>query len=302
MIRQWNRRKKLKVAIIVNKKSGSDNSNPQKIEQEFLKYHYEVSIRTVSGKDISVAAKEMINDRPDIFVVSGGDGSVSSVAQTIIDHNIPLGILPGGTFNNFARDSGIPLILHDAVKLIVSSVPQSIDVGEVNGKIFINNSSVGLYPRAVKLREKILHKRGGKKWTAMFVAMITVFKRFPLFTIIIKTEKQTDSFKTPFVFIGNNEYKFEIFNLGRRTTFTGGKLHLYTAKISKRMAILKMVLFSFLNILDQDKNFNLQLTENVTLKTKNKTVVVAIDGEIFKLNPPLEYKLLPKKLKVYLPA
>lgn len=290
----------MKVGVIVNEKSGPDISNPEKIEEEFKKYDFEVITKITTGKDLEEQVAELIDESVDIIAVSGGDGTISGVVERIIGYDFPLGILPGGTFNNFAKDTGIPLNLEDAVKLIVNSKPHQIDVGEVNGKIFINNSSVGLYPRAVKIREKILHKLGGKKWAAMFIALITIFKRFPLFKVVVKTEQEIENITTPFVFIGNNEYKFEMFNLGRRTNFTAGKLNLYTANITKRFEILKLILLNIFNRLDQDKNFSLQLVENVTLETNNRTVNVAIDGEIVKLKPPLKYKILHKKLKVFL--
>lgn len=291
----------MKAAVIINKKSGPEISNPSLIEKEFRKYDYEVILKNISGGEIIAAVEEALAEHPDILVISGGDGSISSAAQMIIEKGIPLGVLPAGTYNHFAKDAGIPLSLKKAVELITKNEFQSIDVGEVNGKIFINNSSVGLYPKAVKLREHILHKWGGVKWAAMFIAVITIFKRFPLFTLRIKTGNERNLFTTPFIFIGNNEYKFEIFNLGRRTTFTGGKLNLYTAKIVSRIGILKMVFLNLFGKLNQVKNFDLRLIENVTVETKSRTVNVAIDGEIYKLHPPLNYKILPKKLKVFLP-
>ena len=209
----------MKAAVIVNKKSGPDISNPDLIEEEFKKHNFEVHLKVVTGKDINAAVNASLAESPDIIVVSGGDGSISSVAEIIIDKNIPLGILPAGTYNHFAKDAGIPLSLKEAVKLIAETEPSKIDAGEVNGKIFINNSSVGLYPKAVKLRENILRKWGGTKWAAMFIAIITIFKRFPLFTVKIKTGNESNNFTTPFIFIGNNEYKFEMFNLRKTDNF-----------------------------------------------------------------------------------
>ena len=276
-------------------------SNPEAIKNEFKKYKYDLFIKEVSGEELNAAVEEILSQSPDIIVVSGGDGSISSVAELIIDKNIPLGILPSGTYNHFAKDAGIPLSLKESVKIIAESSPSKIDTGEVNGKIFINNSSVGLYPKAVKLREAILRKWGGTKWAAMFIAMITMFKRFPLFTVKVDTGNLADSFITPFIFIGNNEYKFEMFNLGKRATFNGGKLFLYTANVTSRFGILKMVFYNFINKLNQTKNFDLKVIEKVTLETKSKKVKVAIDGEIFNLTPPLNYKILPKKLSVFIP-
>ena len=87
-------------------------------------------------------------------MAAGGDGTINSVASAVVGSEKSLGVLPFGTMNHFAKDLHIPLDLEGAVNTIVAGHKTKVDVGEVNGRIFLNNSSLGLYPSIVRERQK----------------------------------------------------------------------------------------------------------------------------------------------------
>ena len=76
----------------------------------------------------------------DAVVAAGGDGTISTVAAGLVDTQVPLGVIPLGTFNHFARDIGVTPTLEQAVQIIAAGHVRRIDVGEVNSHVFINNA------------------------------------------------------------------------------------------------------------------------------------------------------------------
>src|SRR6185503_16647759 len=100
----------------------------------------------------------------DAVVIGGGDGTVSAAADRAVRHGKPIGVLPLGTLNHFARDLGMPPDLRDAVRAIATGVVREVDVGEVNGRVFVNNSSIGVYPTVVRDRDEQRLRFGRGKW------------------------------------------------------------------------------------------------------------------------------------------
>jgi diacylglycerol kinase family enzyme len=121
----------------------------------------EVEVHEIArGASVEGAIAAAKSARPDVLVAGGGDGTVSAVAAALVDSDIVLGVLPLGTLNHFAKDLGIPLLLEAAAGAIVAGRTARIDVGEVNGRVFVNNSSIGLYPEIVRDREQQQRRLG----------------------------------------------------------------------------------------------------------------------------------------------
>lgn len=295
----------MKIAVIRNYSAGqsaNSDKNTESLRNLFNDYKLKAEIHSVNSKTLVKKTQEIASSEVDALVVAGGDGTISTVAGILAGGKMPMGVLPFGTLNHFAKDCNIPLEIEKAVKVIATGKPVAIDVAEVNGHIFINNSSVGLYPKAVKLRDTYLRRLGGRKGMAMIMASMSAFSRFPLFRVKLQTESKTITRTTPFVFIGNNEYKFDLFNLGARTTFTGGKLSLYTAHCKRRLSVLWFVLLALFNRINQEKDFDVDFVREVKLETGKYRVKVALDGEVIYLKPPLHYRIRPKDLPVILPS
>jgi diacylglycerol kinase family enzyme len=110
-------------------------------------------VRVTPGKSLREAAARAVADPTCAVVVAGGgDGTVNAVAGVLAGTEKPLGVLPLGTLNHFAKDLGIPHEVERAVQLLGTGAPRRVDVAEVNGRVFVNNSSIGVYPLAVRER------------------------------------------------------------------------------------------------------------------------------------------------------
>ncbi len=166
----------------------------------------------------------MISGEADAIIVGGGDGSIRTVAAIVAGSGVPLGILPLGTLNHFAKDLKIPLGIDEAVEIIAAGKTSLVDIGEANGKIFINNSSIGIYPYLVLDRERRRHRKKLPKWLAMGIASLKVFRNLPIRRLSINAKQWKDVCRSPCVFIGNNEYHLTGPGVGSRDMIYKNKL------------------------------------------------------------------------------
>lgn len=285
------------VSLIINKKSGEKSKDDliPKILKGFQDRNIAVQLHAVEGLEVPKVTEASVNSGVDAVVVGGGDGTINAVVSKLAGSAIAIGILPLGTFNHFARDLGLPESLEECIDVIAQGNAEPIDVAEVNGKIFINNSSIGVYALAVRLRENYEKKLGWSKRWAMVRAALNIFDRFPTFTVKLETEKGAYIRKTSFVFVGNNKY-----TSGKRESLKEGVLSIYAAHLKGRWGVLWMGILAVFNKLD-DKYFDLHLAKELELDTKKKKMIVSIDGEITDTKPPLLYKIRPHQLLVLLP-
>jgi diacylglycerol kinase family enzyme len=294
----------VRLAILLNAGSGPvDDSRCQaKVQQIRDAFDptglvYEV-VLCEAARLTETARKLAVGDAHDLVVAAGGDGTVSSVATGLAGTTMPLAVLPMGTLNHFSKDLGMPQELAEAARAIRDGQTETIDVGEVNGRVFVNNSSIGLYPEAVQVRDDQRHKHGWGKWSAMLLAVCRVLWRFPLLAVRVATAEGSVITKTPFVFVGNNEYETGIRELGKRTRLDRGELAIYTVKTSGRLGMLWLVLRAMFRKPTQIENFEVSKVTAATVHLKRRRLAVALDGEVTQMAPPLEYRIRARALLV----
>lgn len=274
----------------------------QLIRDQFAGNGLEANFRIAgSGNEIEAMAKTAAESSAGIIVAAGGDGTMNAVAGETAAAGKTLGVLPLGTLNHFAKDLNIPTDIAAAVNVIAGGYTRSVDVGEVNGRIFLNNSSIGLYPRIVRRREVEQERLGKGKWSAAFTAALKVFFRHPFVTVKIRLRNRIFIRRTPFVFIGNNEYHMDLYNIGSRESLDSGSLSLYFLHRGGRIGVLLLLIKTMFGMLRQAKEFETMSVEQVTLRTKKERVMTAIDGEAVVMNSPLEYRIRPEYLRVLAP-
>ncbi len=293
------------IKVIINRGSGADdNAEETKIELTglFASNDFDAEIFIAEGGDeIFKFTDKAIKSDAKIIVAGGGDGTISAVASKVINTEKTLGVLPLGTLNNFSKDLEIPQDLAEAVKIIAENHTKKIDAAEVNGQIFINNSSIGLYPNIVKNREDQQEKLGRGKWSAAFWAALKILRRHPFLEVKLKNKSGEKTIKTPFVFVGNGAYEMDIFNIGRRERIDDGKLSIYFLHKSGRRGLFMLVLRTIFGRLRQAKDFEEIRVEEITIETRKKQMLVAFDGEVETMETPLCYSIHPKALNVIVP-
>jgi len=237
-----------------------------------------------------------------LVVAGGGDGTQAAVAAEVAGTDCVQGVLPLGTLNHFAKDLGIPLKLEDAVRTIAEGRVLQVDVGEVNGRVFINNSSLGLYPEIVRERELQRMRLGKGKWRALASATLHAMRRSHGIAVRIESGSQEQVHRTPFVFIGNNRYTMQGLDIGARASLQGGELALYFARRRGRLALLRLALRALFRRLDQAQDFEMLAGEAFVIGTREARIRVATDGELAVLQTPLRYRIRPGALRVMVPA
>ncbi len=253
------------------------------------------------GAGISTAMRRAVESGCETLVAGGGDGTINTGASAVLERGIALGVLPLGTLNHFAKDLGIPLGLEEAARVVLEGVVCKVDVGEVNGRVFLNNSSLGVYPAIVRLREKYQATLRGK-WLAALWAGLTVLRRSPFMAVRIVAEGETIVRRTPLVLVGNNEYKMSGIRAGSRESLARGRLALYVLNAERRPGLLRLGWEVFFKGADRVKEVDLITVEEATIETRRHRLHVATDGEVFPLEPPLSYRIRPGALRVHVPA
>ena len=262
------------------------------------------------GEELIAAARRAREGGARLVVAGGGDGSVNAVASQLVDtdadgvpgHGIRFGVLPMGTLNHFAKDLGIPLELDAAIANLVSGVPVRVDVGQVNQRIFLNNSSLGLYPDIVRDREKQQRRLGRGKWLAFCWASVAALRRYPFLSLRLHVHGDEHARRTPFVFIGNNTYTMQGLNIGERARLDEGHLSLYVAQRPTRFGLVRLACHALAGQLAEARDFDVVLADELTIDTRRKLVRVATDGEVTLMAPPLEYRSRPGALTVIVPG
>ncbi len=291
------------IEVIVNADAGSvlGEETSSTLRDRFIEHGVPATVHfVIPGAELTAIAR-LAASRSDVIIAGGGDGTISTVAAEVAKAGKILGVLPLGTLNNFSKDLGIPQDLHGALHVIINGEVKSIDMAEVNGNTFINNSSIGLYPQIVLQRTEQQRRLGSGKWNAAFWAALQIFRRSRFLKVRIELDGKHFSRKTPFVFVGNNEYEMEMYNIGRRPALDTGKLSVYFLHRGGRWGVILLLIRTIFGRLRQWKDFEEVNTETVTIQTRRKWLPVAFDGEVRKIETPLVYRVVPAGLRVLVP-
>jgi diacylglycerol kinase family enzyme len=299
----------MKVVALINAAAGPTRGEdrPAAAREALRAAGVEADVRPTDPHDLAGQVRRVVDEGADLVIAGGGDGTVSTVAGALAGTPAALAVLPMGTLNHFARDLHVPQKLELAARVIADAVgePQRfirpIDLGEVNGRCFVNNASIGLYPHIVSKREKQQERLGRNKWVAMVVAILAVFRRYPVLRVVLEVEGEAHPRVTPFVFVGNNRYEMNLMAAGSRGCLDRGELSLYFAHRTGRFGLLWLALRGLFGRLDQAKDFEAVCLPAFAIGTPKKTMKIAVDGEVTRMTPPLNFRVRPGVLRVAAP-
>jgi diacylglycerol kinase family enzyme len=293
------------IAVVVNPAAGSGNDAEGLAALQQLFRDAGLSARFLAARsadELRALTTRALRERPRLVVAGGGDGTVSAVASFFVGTDTALGVLPLGTLNHFARDLCIPTELDQAVAVLAAGYETRVDVGEVNGRTFLNNSSLGLYPVIVHDRERQRRSLGRGKRAAMLWAVPTALRRAPFLDVRLVVDGRERSYRTPFVFVGNNRYVMEGFDIGTRECLREGRLSVYVTRRQSRLGLLALGLRALVSRLRQAHDFEALTAESITVRARHERLPVAGDGEVALVETPLEYRCRPLALRVVVPA
>ncbi len=255
---------------------------------------------TKRGDDIGALTMRALAEGRQLVVAGGGDGTVNAVAGKLAGADAALGILPMGTLNHFAKDAGLPLNLEGAARTLFAGRVAEVDVGEVNGRVFVNNSGVGFYPHFVRQREAE-ERRGHEKRVAFMLALRSVVRRYLRLRMRLHM-KEAEALErvTPFLFVGNNRYHAAGPEIGTRSTLDSGRLWVCTASSLGRRNFARVALLALVGR-EPDEELNAFEVEELWVDPGTVRVNVSFDGEVAIMEAPLHYRIRPRALRLVAP-
>lgn len=290
-------------AVVVNRGGGAASKAGDalvgEIEAAFKVAGLTADVHAVDGAELTATITRLA--KTGAVAIGGGDGTQGCAAAILSEAGATHGVLPLGTRNNLARQLGIPLDLEGAAKVIAAGHTQSIDLSDVNGQTFINNASIGLYPKMVEIREGA-QQRGLPKWLAKVPAAWTVLKNLSHRRYRLTLDDAAQPVVTPLLFVGNNVYSLDPGKVGTRDALDDGKLSVFAVAKSTRMGLIGFAIRTLRGRSDADRDFAaIGTCESLTVNTRRHHISVALDGEVMKLATPLKFAVRPGALSVFVP-
>ena len=290
----------MKLPVLIN--SGGGSAGKDAIEQvtaALAKAGLDAAIEQVDGPDLDARATELANRGAKTIVACGGDGTLSAVGGALAGTQTALGILPLGTLNHLARDLGISFDLDQAAATLAAGHRQQIDVAELNGRVFVNNSAIGLYPLMVADREGQEERLGRSKKFAMLVAGVRTLFRFHHYRLSLTiNDNETATLETPLLFVGNNLYRTTMPRAGCRDRLDDGKLSVVITRKSGRAAMIHGMLLSLIGRASTKQLIELDDVTRLRVASRRSEITVSADGETLHLPLPLDYRIRPRALWV----
>lgn len=258
----------------------------------------EIKIHDAHAQEFSDAVKAAAADA-DCVIVAGGDGSVSTAAAIVRDAGKVLGIIPFGTYNLLARDLNMPMDFPSALQALAAGSVQAIDVGELNGRLFLCQSGFGFFTRLAHARQKARNIKLGK-WVQAFKAFFVALRGARAVHVSLDTDGKRLSFKTLAMLITINSYHRNPNDPLRRDRLDGGKLALYWLRYHTIAGLLRFAVRLLLRTWPKDQNLEIVAAPSITVTggRRRRRMAVTLDGELAVMPTPLQYRVHPRGLKV----
>jgi diacylglycerol kinase family enzyme len=289
------------VHVILNERSGtlSKDGIAEQVVEFFRSRRQRVQVVVAhTGAELIAAARDAARGDADVVVAGGGDGTIGAIAGHLVHTNKALGVLPLGTFNYFARRFDVPLDVDGALEVIAGGTIVTADVGEVNGRVFLNNSSIGLYSAVLQQRETTYRKLGRSRAVAYASVALVLVQPPALLNLQLEIDGVRLARRTPLLFVGTNEFQMETFGIPGRTCVRAGHLASYITRPLGLVPLWRLALRAFFRGLHGATELEVVCARELRVTLRRKRVRAALDGELVTLESPLEFRMRPGALAV----
>ncbi|RBI87640.1 diacylglycerol kinase [Rhodosalinus halophilus] len=296
------------VALIVNPAAGDDTAGESRADwlaRLFRRVGLRPEIRRVGAKQTpGDVAREALAAGVGSIVAAGGDGTVSSVADAVCAHRpgVPLGVVPLGTFNYFARGLGLPQTPEAAVEAIAAGATREVRPGIVNGRVFLNNMSLGLYPSILERREGVYARWGRSRPAAYWSVLLALAGMQRPMRLSLTLDGRTRRLRTPLLFVARSAFQLDTYNLeGARAVREGG-LAVFAARGRRRRDLVRAAWGLARGKARRGEDFALGTGRRIEIDTGRARGLVARDGEREWMHMPLRVTTAERPLRVIVPA
>jgi YegS/Rv2252/BmrU family lipid kinase len=290
--------------VLLNRGGGAvadDSEIAGKVAAALAKAGVEAEVELIEGGDCAARCKALAERGDNLVIVGGGDGTISAAASALIGTETKLGILPLGTLNHFARDLAIPADVDEAAALIAKGSVRQVDVAEMNERIFINNSAIGLYPLMVVDRDVQRKRLGRSKRLAMLVASIRTLARFNHQRLTLTVNDEKARVDTPLLFVGNNNYRIDLGAPGQRESVEDGEICVMVMRKKTRTGLIAASIRALFDRSRPDDMAYLDGVERLRVDSGRSQLAVSLDDEVVGSAPPLQYRIRKRALRVIAP-
>jgi diacylglycerol kinase family enzyme len=299
----------MNISCILNRDGGTLKTTDldalsERITDRFSQQGHRVDIKIVAGDDVMSALEGAARDVAcEGLLVGGGDGTVSGAAQIAARAEKPLGILPAGTMNMFARALGTPLDLNEAVDALANGREAHVDIAEIEGgQMFVHQLSLGLHPRMVRLREE--NDFGSKlgKMSGSAKALIVALMDARALPLVIELDGHTEqAINTAALSISNNLYGEG--HMPYADTLTGSVLGIYVSRTTRFSQLARLAFDTGAGHLPENPNMDIHEAQTVQVRhRRNRSMTAVIDGELVDIGSKVTVHIRPGGLKVILPG
>jgi len=247
--------------------------------------------------------RRAVNDGADRIVIAGGDGTIAKAAGALVGRETALAIVPGGTLNHFARDHGIPTDHKKAAEISASGETTTTDVATVNGRVFLNTSSVGAYVVFVRTRERLERHFGYR--IATLIAALRLLGRVRPFTVEMKLDGQARRYRSALVFVGVGERELQLPSIGSRAENGRRGLHVIVVRggtWARLVAAGLVAAFRGNDAIKREKLADSFVVDECRIELRRRLGRVAVDGEIIEMSSPLTYRIERDALRLIVPS
>lgn len=255
-------------------------------------------VNSRSGRGLGAKIAEMAKR---VCEEAGGDGTIRAVAELVSQTELAFAVVPCGTFNFFARAHGIPEDQEAALKTALTGRPKSVRLGEINGRVFLVNASLGLYAKSIEERENATARFGRKRLVVILSTLKTLLTRHRLLLVRFKTGDAIELRQTPMVFIGNNAMQLRNLKLSVAKCFRQDMLAVVTLKPVRGWEMLRVIWRGVTRTLEKEERLDQAAIEDLDIETKRRSQTVALDGEMFEMRSPLRVHSKPDAIRLVVP-
>lgn len=251
--------------------------------------------------DIAGKVRDGLQRDRTVFVAAGGDGTVNSVIQGLINHpEAAVAVIPTGTYNHFARDLGIPLEWREALDVALRGRRRTVDTGRVNDRFFINNLSMGLYPDLVRRREE--RGRDYPRWKARTYALYMTMRKYRHVTITVESDHHNEVVRTHVFLVSNNSYDLSRIGIeASRAMLEEGRLSVYWLPHLSRWKLTRFVARYLAGRVRETPGFRSFRSSRLKIQSSKPLIRTGIDGEVATFATPLTVTIVPQSLQVMVP-
>lgn len=291
--------------VILNAGSGAGETDARReaLKAAFDRHPGRFELREVGrGAQIAAEAERALSEGFGVIAAAGGDGTIAAVASVLAGSGAIMGVVPLGTFNYFARTLELPLEIDGAVNVLASGTVRDCDVGEVNGRVFLNNASLGAYAAILEQREGIYRRWGRSRLAAYWSVLVTLARIRRPMTLKVSVDGEVLRFRTPIAFVANNAHQLERFDLAGGACIRSGRFALFIAPDCGRIDLIRYALRLATRSMEAERDFELLCGREIDVETWHGRRLVARDGERERMTGPFRFRRRPGALRVLVPA